>query len=142
MRVVANEAFRFFYNHVPINVVEGEAVDSDVAVFLLNSRAAVRPDDEDAQALAEELGLDVADVADVGQKQELTPPPPPGSGDGGSPSTPPSDKLDIDASVKVVLAWVGTDQARAAQALELEQAKPEPRSTLVAQLGKTAAAGA
>ncbi|MEU9245871.1 hypothetical protein [Streptomyces sp. NPDC048385] len=138
MRVVANEAFRFFYNHVPINVAEGEAIDSDAAVFLLNTAAAVRPDDEDAQALAEELGLD---VADDGQEQKLTPPPP-GNGDGGSPSTPPPDALDIDASVKVVLAWVGTAPARAAQALELERAKPEPRSTLVAQLEKTAAAGA
>ncbi|MEU9149208.1 hypothetical protein AB0D59_01310 [Streptomyces sp. NPDC048417] len=141
MRVVANEAFTFFYNHVPINVAEGEPIDSDVAVFLLNTRAAVRPDDEDAQALAEELGLN---VTDDGQEQEpnLPPPPPPGTGDPNVPDPPQTNQLDIDASVKVVLAWVGTDPARAAQALELEQAKPEPRSTLVTQLEKTAAAGA
>ena len=124
MRVVANEAFRFFYNHVPIHVAAGEVIDSDVAVFLLNTRAAVRPDDEDARALAEELGLD---VPDDGQEQELTPPPPP------------PDELNIDAPVKDVLDWVGTDPARAAQALALENAKPQPRSTLVTQLEKTAA---
>ncbi|MBK3572591.1 hypothetical protein JHN63_01880 [Streptomyces sp. MBT65] len=127
MRVVAKEAFRFFYNHVPIDVSEGEAVDSDVAVFLLNTRAAVRPDDEDARALAEELGLD---VADDGQEQQLaTPPPPPV-------------ELNIDAPVKDVLDWVGADPARAAQVLELEKAKPQPRSTLIVQLEKTAAASA
>ncbi|MER7930485.1 hypothetical protein ABTY96_46505 [Streptomyces sp. NPDC096057] len=139
MRVVANEAFRFFYNHVPINVAEGEAIDSDAAVFLLNTRAAVRPDDEDAQALAEELGLD--DAADGQEAGLLTPPPPP-AGNGDGPPPPPPDQLNIDAPVKDVLDWAGTDPARAAQALELEKAKPQPRSTLVAQLEKTAAPGA
>ncbi|MFJ2515617.1 hypothetical protein ACIPEL_36370 [Streptomyces griseoviridis] len=132
MRVVADEAFRFFYNHVPISVTEGEIIESDVAVFLLNTAAAVRPDDEDSRTLAEELGLTATDAIDVSD-----------GSDGSRPSAPDADAdgLDIDAPVKAVLAWAGTDPDRATQALELERAKAEPRSTLVAQLEKAATAG-
>jgi hypothetical protein len=132
MRVIANEAFRFFYNHVPINVTEGEAIDSDVAVFLLTTRAAVRPDDEDAETLAAELGLD---VTDDDQEQEPTTPP----GGNGTPPTQP-DELDIEASVADVLKWVGEDTERAAEALRQEQEKAKPRTTLVTHLTKIAEA--
>lgn len=37
-------------------------------------------------------------------------------------------------SVDKVLAWVGDDKARAQLALEAEQAKPEPRQSLIARL--------
>lgn len=147
MRVVAEEAFRFFYNHVPIDVAEGEAIDSDAAAFLLNRRSAsVRPDDEDAEALLAQLR------EDGGQEQETEPPPPPpgssptGLGnqqDPGSGQTapPPGGELDIDASVKDVLAWVGEDAERADEAKRLEEAKDKPRSTLVKELAKIADPG-
>jgi hypothetical protein len=41
-----------------------------------------------------------------------------------------------EGSAKQVLEWVGTDPARAAAALEAEEARPKPRSTLVDELHK------
>jgi hypothetical protein len=58
--------------------------------------------------------------------------------DGGTQPEPGAD-LDITAKVDVVLAWVGDDPARAAQALEAENAKDKPRSTLVKTLEELAA---
>ena len=43
-------------------------------------------------------------------------------------------ELDIDATIEAVLAWVGDDEARAAQASVAEAAKDKPRSTLLAKL--------
>lgn len=48
-------------------------------------------------------------------------------------------ELDIAGSAADVLAWVGDDPDRAAEALVAEQEKDKPRSTLVKQLEKTAA---
>lgn len=117
MRVVASEAFRFFYNHVPVDVAKGDVIDSDAAVYLLNAGAQVRPDDEDAEALAAAL------AAPEGGLDEA--PEPPG-------------ELDIDATAADVLDWVGDDPERASEALAAEQAKDKPRSTLVKQLEKLA----
>lgn len=121
MRVVAIEAFRFFYNHVPVDVAKGDVIDSDAAVYLLNAGAQVRPDDEDAEALAAEL------ATPEGGSQDTQPGPPA--------------ELDIDANAADVLAWVGDDPERAEEALASEQAKDKPRSTLVKQLEKLADAG-
>jgi hypothetical protein len=119
VRVVAKEAFRFFYNHVPVDVAKGDVIDSDAAVYLLNAGALVRPDDEDAESLAAGLAAPLGDSAD-----------PPG----------PPAELDITASAGDVLAWVGDDPERAAEALAAETAKDKPRSTLVKQLEKIAPA--
>ena len=54
-----------------------------------------------------------------------------------APTEPPAD-LDITANAADVLAWVGEDAERAAEALAAEQAKDKPRSTLVAALTKLA----
>lgn len=54
-----------------------------------------------------------------------------------APQVPPAE-LDITANAADVLAWVGEDPERAAEALEAEQAKDKPRSTLVAALTKLA----
>lgn len=43
---------------------------------------------------------------------------------------------DADWTVAQVLAWVGDDPARAAVALEAEEARAKPRSTLVDELRK------
>ncbi|MFE9949294.1 hypothetical protein ACFYRJ_17385 [Streptomyces sp. NPDC005531] len=51
----------------------------------------------------------------------------------------PPAELDIEASAAAVLAWVGDDPERAAEALTAESAKDKPRSTLVKQLEKAAA---
>lgn len=49
--------------------------------------------------------------------------------------------LDIEATAADVLAWVGEEPERAAEALDAELAKDKPRSTLVKQLEKLADAG-
>lgn len=57
----------------------------------------------------------------------------------GEGSEDPPAELDIDATAVDVLAWAGDDPERAQAALEAEQAKDKPRSTLVKQLEKLAA---
>lgn len=49
--------------------------------------------------------------------------------------------LDIEGTTADVLAWAGDDPARAAEALAAELGRDKPRSTLVKQLEKLAAAG-
>lgn len=45
-------------------------------------------------------------------------------------------KASVSGSVKDVISWVDGDRDRAADALAAEQARPAPRSSLVAQLGQ------
>lgn len=56
------------------------------------------------------------------------------------PAAPPADPVDPDAvpdgTIAAVLDWVGDDPAKAARALEAEQGRPAPRSTLVDALQK------
>jgi hypothetical protein len=56
------------------------------------------------------------------------------------PEAPPAE-LDITASAQHVLAWVGDDPERAAEALVAEEEKDKPRSTLVKSLEKLAGLG-
>lgn len=56
------------------------------------------------------------------------------------PEAPPAE-LDITMSAQQVLAWVGDDPDRAADALAQEQEKDKPRSTLVKSLEKLAGTG-
>ena len=48
------------------------------------------------------------------------------------------DALDINGTAAQVIDWVGDDPARAREALEAEQAKDKPRSTLVKKLEELA----
>lgn len=127
MRCVVNENFKVFHGHSPVKLEAGQIVSGSLADLLLRSarRKVTALPDED-QAATE-------------------PQPPPGSGDpkvpdpgaGGNlavPPPPPPDELNIEASVKDVLAWVGEDLERARTALAAEQAKASPRSTLVKPL--------
>lgn len=145
MRVVVREAFKAYINMQPEDFQPGQTIKGDTAVQLLRSGAAVDPDDDAARDLAEQLHGNEGDgqEQDDGQ-QEPDPPhqPPAPSGDPDSgpahpdPSTPPAPPLD--APVKDLLAWVGEDPARAREVLAAEEAKDQPRSTLVKQLQKIA----
>ncbi len=142
MRVVVREAFRAYINMQPEDFTAGQKIKGDTAVRLLRSNAAVDPDDDAAHELAAALRGDddqeQRGEKDVGPQQE-TETPPTGRG---APDAPPAQAaggdLDISASVADVLAWVGDDSGRAAEALRQEQEKDTPRSTLVKQLQKTA----
>jgi len=118
MRVKVLEASRPYYNYGIVNLAEGEEVKGGLALFLLETGANVEPVDDDAKAWRP------ADPGESGEAEE---------GDDAPPL-----ELDIDASAAVVLAWVGDDPERAAEALEAERAKDKPRSTLVKSLEKLA----
>ncbi|MGW1102714.1 hypothetical protein [Streptomyces sp. NPDC002540] len=115
MRVKAREAFSPYYNYGLVPLAAGEEVSGGLALFLLETRSPVDPVDDDAKAWR-----------------------PAGAADEPEPQIPA--ELDIEASAVAVLAWVGDDPERAEEALAAEQEKDKPRSTLVKQLEKTAAA--
>lgn len=157
MRCRVNENFKVFHGHSPVELEKGQVVSGSLAELLLRSasRKVIALEDED-QATEE------------GQQQEPEPrhrqpcidgsvcggphcPPETRSQTGGGESPNPPDpaatrggdtELDIDAPISDVLAWVGDDTKRAAEALGQEQAKDTPRSTLVKQLEKLADGGA
>lgn len=113
MRVKVLERLRPYYNYGIVDLPEGEEVSGGLALFLLETGSQVEPVDDAAKAWR-----------------------PPGQEEP-EPEVPA--ELDIEASAATVLAWVGDDPERAAEALAAEQAKDKPRSTLVPQLEKIAA---
>jgi hypothetical protein len=112
MRVKALEALSLYYNYGIVGVGDGEEVKGGLALHLLETGANVEPLDGDAKAYGQGPASDE---------------PPPGDAE-----------LDIEATAADILAWVGEDPERAAEALDAELAKEKPRSTLVKQLEKLA----
>lgn len=104
----------------------------------------LKPDATEAE-IAEELGiteaelraqLDRDEAIDLVGDGEVEETPLVGGENGGGET--PDPVPDVDA--KELLAWVGEDQARAVRALEAEQAREKPRSTVVTALEKVAQA--
>lgn len=138
MRVVVREAFKAYINHQPETFEPGQTIKGDTAVYLLRNHAAVDPVDDEAAELAAELAEEDQDEDGDGKEPDPPHSPPAASTDPGGGPPPPPSEMDIDGPVKDVLAWVGDDPDRAREALQAEQAKEQPRSTLVKQLEKTA----
>ncbi|MEW2451196.1 hypothetical protein AB0896_27185 [Streptomyces parvulus] len=147
MRVLVREAFRAYINMQPEDFHPGQKIKGDTAVRLLRSGAAVDPDDDAAHELAAQLrgdeDQDQEQKQGDGKQQPPGPPqlPAPGDGPEGGPAHPdPSDPPapSLDAPVKDLLAWVGDDPSRAREVLDAEEAKDQPRTTLVKQLQKIA----
>lgn len=115
MRVKVLEASHPYYNYGLVDLAKDEEVKGGLALFLLETGANVEPLDDDAKAWR------------PAGAEEPEP----------EPEEPPTE-LDIDATAAEILAWVGDDPERAAEALEAEQAKDKPRSTLVKSLEKLA----
>lgn len=113
MRVKVLEDIAPYFNYGITPLSAGEEVAGDLAAYLASTRSPVEPLDDEARALFE--GSESAASS--------------ASADG---------ELDIDGTAAYVLAWVGDDPERATEALEAEQAKDKPRSTLVKQLEKLA----
>jgi hypothetical protein len=113
-RVLENIAPYFNYGIHPLK--KDDEVAGELAAYLLSTHSPVEPIDDDARALLE----------------------PQAEGEGPEDPQEPPAELDIDATAKEVLAWVGDDPDRADEALAAEQAKDSPRSTLVKQLEKLA----
>ena len=112
-KVLENIAPYFNYGVHPLK--KDDEVAGELAAYLLSTNSPVEPLDDDARALLEPAAEDQG------------------------PADPPAE-LDIDGTAADVLAWVGEDPERAEEALAAEQAKDKPRSTLVKQLEKLAAA--
>ena len=114
MRAKVLENISPYWNYGIRPLAKDEEVSGEFAAYLVSTRSPVEPLDDEARALLE----------------------PPAE----EPEGPPAE-LDIDGTAADVLAWVGEDPERAAEALEAEQAKDKPRSTLVKQLEKLAGSG-
>jgi hypothetical protein len=118
MRAKVLENFAPYWNYGVQPLAKGDEVSGELAAYLVTTQSPVEPLDDEAAAL---LG-------------------PPQEDSGQEPKEPPAE-LDIDGTAADVLAWVGDDPERAEEALEAEQAKDKPRSTLVKQLEKLADSG-
>lgn len=110
MRVRVDENIKLFQGHVPVRLAEGQEVTGELAALLL----------ERAPKKVTRLDAD-----------------PVGGGEGEGDKEPPDSLADASTTAEV-LAWVGENQERAAEALAAEEAADKPRSTLVKQLKKLA----
>lgn len=111
MRVRVDENIKIFHGHVAVRLAEGQEASGELAALLLE------------RAPKKVTRLDADPNGNGGQ------------GDG--PQEPPVSLADASTATEV-LAWVGEDQERAAEALAAEEAADKPRSTLVKQLKKLA----
>lgn len=109
MRVVVNESIKIFHGHRSVRLAKGQEVSGELAAMLL----------ERAPNKVTPVAEEVAD-------------------DGPAGTDPRPDSLDSASTAPEVLAWVGDDPERAEQALEAEEARDKPRSTLIRDLTKVA----
>lgn len=114
MRVTADEKLRIFYNHVPVDIAEGEELDGDFAVFLLERRAPVTPVDDEAHAHLHALTSGDEPTAGADHPPSLGVP---------------------EGTVDEIMEWVGDDPAKALRALEAETAG-KARKSLIGKLEK------
>ena len=117
-RVLNNIAPYWNYGVHPLK--QDDEVSGELAAYLVSTHSPVEPLDDEARTLLEAP----ADQPEPEQQEDPQEPP---------------EELDINGTAADVLAWVGDDPERAETALEQEQAKDKPRSTLVKQLEKIAA---
>ncbi|MFJ5973517.1 hypothetical protein [Streptomyces sp. NPDC093060] len=120
MRAKMLENIAPYWNYGIVNLAKDDEVAGELAAYLVSTHSPVEPLDDEARALLE------APVEEPEEKPEPAEPP---------------EELDIHGTAADVLAWVGDDPERAAEALEAEQAKDKPRSTLVKQMEKLVGAG-
>lgn len=112
MRVKVLEGCSTYFNYGIVILEEDEEVKGQLALHLIETGANVDPLDEDAKAVRAS-GTPVEGPVEVPEA----------------------------STAADILAWVGQDADRAAEALAAEQDREKPRSTLVKQLEKLAAAG-
>jgi len=104
-----------------------------VTVFDVDAEA----DGELARHLADNAPQGAIEIVEADPEPEPAPPAPdpePKEPAGG-------DEPPVDGTIDDLMAWVGDDKERAAQALTAEQAKDKPRSTVVKRLAAMADAG-
>lgn len=112
----------------------GEHVEDVIDLDRLGTEeiASVEPDGQPAQDDDRRAGVDSGDVP--GHEPDE---PTDAGGSGPGTGTPTSEIGDLpigEQRIEQILAWAGNDPTRLQSALEAEQARPHPRSTLVAEL--------
>jgi hypothetical protein len=114
---------------VNISFTAASAAEANAAIAALNAPVGAQVNAQITDTLVSGV------VDDGGNVAEPAPDAPPPA------ETPPEQQVEPvpDGTIDEVMAWVGTDPARARQALDAENAKPSPRSTLVSQLEPLAA---
>lgn len=127
MRVRVTKKTTAYWNYAVQAFEEGMELEGDLARLLADS--------------APEGSVEILEADPVEPEDESEPTgDDPAGGDGDDGDEPPAE-LNIDGTAQEVLAWVGDDEGRAAEALAAEQARDRPRSTLVKSLQKIAEGG-
>lgn len=118
MRARVRKEFTAYWNYSVTMFHEGAEVDGELAQHLVDN--------------APEGAMEVTE-ADPEPAPEPEKPQDPVE-----PVTPDGDEPPVDGTIDALMAWVGDDKERAARALEAEQAKDKPRSTVVKRLAAMA----
>lgn len=113
MRVRVREACTPYWNYQVHRLVAGAEVDGEFAAYLAETGVPV-----------ERLDAAPGEPVGVAGPQEAEPAPPRDESNGPA----------VDWTAAEVLSWAGEDLQRAEQALEAENARDKPRSTLVKAL--------
>lgn len=134
MRVRVEQPTTAYWNYVIQRWDVGEELDGEVARHLAdNAPAGSIKVIEDDREVARRLEAEAAAKA-AGSNQ----PDPTGPGDStGAEDGDDSDSVGgppVDGTIDDLMAWIGDDRDKAAQALTAEQAKDKPRSTVVKRL--------
>lgn len=124
MRVRVVKEFEAYWNYAITKFREGAELDGDLARHCVDNapKGAV----EVTEADPEPVDRDLNGTGDGAQD--------PASSDGGAGG----DEPPVDGTIDALMEWVGDDKERATRALEAEQGKDKPRSTVVKRLSSLA----
>jgi len=133
MRVRVTEDTRTYWSYAIHEFHEGDELDGEIARHLLETAAPVELIDgvfEQAPPPGPAATTASGDGADSGSA----------GGEGGPDSpVPTGDQPPVDGTIDTLMAWIGGNPDRALAALEAEEAKDKPRSTVVKRLSALAA---
>jgi hypothetical protein len=113
MRVRVIEEFTAYWNYAVTTFHKGAELDGD-----------------QARHFADNAPAGSVEVLEADPEPAPTPEPEAPA----APVQPGGDEPPVDGTIDALMAWVGDSQERAARALEAEQAKDKPRSTVVKRL--------
>lgn len=124
MRVRVLRETRAYWNYAIQTFAEGEELDGDLARHLADNtpEGSVEVLEDDRQTEPEPQTPPPGDDTDPGDGTTTDP----AATDGQPP---------VDGTIDALMAWIGDDPDRAAQALAAEQAKDKPRATVIKRLG-------
>lgn len=129
MRVRLTEDHRPYWNYQVVELKKGQEATGDLARYLISTGGPVEAADDEAKELAEAPAEESGGTA-------------PREGEAGRPlADTVGDQPPVDGTIEDVLTWVGSDQERAARAIDAEEEFEEPREELVERLREIARPG-